>query len=131
MGQFGRIASLADLPPDEQLLGYVRVAAKLNETGVKAKPAPKHPKPPLRVPPDLQAALASNAKARQTFEGFPPSHRREYLEWITEAKRPETRARRLERTVEWLAQGKARNWQYLEKKASAPKRASAPGRKKG
>jgi uncharacterized protein YdeI (YjbR/CyaY-like superfamily) len=122
MGQFGRIASLADLPPDELLVGYVRVAAKLNETGVKARPAPKHPKPPLRVPPDLKAALARNAKARKTFEGFPPSHRREYLDWITEAKRPETRAKRLAQTVEWLAEGKARNWRYMEKTAKRMQR---------
>lgn len=113
MGQFGRIASIADLPPKRELVRLVKAARKLNEEGVAA-PATKtgRPKPPAEVPADLAAALKKSAKARATFEGFPPSHRREYVEWIVEAKRDETRQRRIAQAVEWHAEGKSRNWKY-------------------
>ncbi len=113
MGSFGRIASLDDLPPDEVLMDYVRRGMALNESGAKAPPRPvKHPKPDLAVPGDLTAALAADDAARATFNGFPPGQRREYVEWITEAKTEATRARRLAQAVEWMAQGKTRNWKY-------------------
>jgi uncharacterized protein YdeI (YjbR/CyaY-like superfamily) len=119
MGQFGRITALSDLPSDKVLLGWIRKAAALNEAGVKQKlkqklPArsrPKTGKEPA-VPADLAAALLKNAKARATFEGFSPSHRKEYVEWITEAKREATRQRRLAATLKWLAEGKSRHWKY-------------------
>lgn len=113
MGQFGRIVSLADLPGKRELVRIVKRATTLIDAGVKAPRAPKSgTKPPLPVPPDLQAALKRNAAARKTFEGFAPSHRREYIEWIGEAKRADTRARRLAQAIEWLAQRKSRNWKY-------------------
>lgn len=113
MGNFGRITRLADLPPKRVLLGYVRQAMKLNEAGVRVAPKkPRRPREPVKVPPDLASALKRNARARATFDGFSPSHRREYVEWITEAKRAETRARRLAQTLEQLAEGKSRNWKY-------------------
>lgn len=114
MGQFGRIASLADLPPKRTLAALVKKAAALNEAGAKLPTRTRDgkPKPPVEVPDDLAAALARNRKARATFEAFSPSHRREYVEWITEAKREETRAKRLATTLEWLAEGKVRNWKY-------------------
>jgi uncharacterized protein YdeI (YjbR/CyaY-like superfamily) len=113
MGQFGRITRLADLPPKKVIAGYVKAAMKLNEEGVKARVRAK-PKAarPVRVPADLAAALKKNAKARATFEGFPPSHRREYVDWITAAKREETRARRLATAIAWMAEGKSQNWRY-------------------
>ena len=111
MGSLGRITSLRDLPGDKAMLGYIRKAAKLNESGAPARPKPK-PKPALPVPADLAAALKKNAKAAAVFADFSPSPRREYIEWITEAKRPETRAKRLATTIQWLATGKKRNWQY-------------------
>jgi uncharacterized protein YdeI (YjbR/CyaY-like superfamily) len=116
MGQFGRLTRLADLPARRALRGYIEQAMALHDAGVKpprAKPA--RPKPPLEVPPDLGAALARNKKANKTFAAFAPSHRREYLEWIAEAKRPETRAKRIAQAIEWLAEGKPRNWKYLER----------------
>ncbi|MBC7991333.1 MAG: YdeI/OmpD-associated family protein [Luteimonas sp.] len=115
MGQFGRISKLSDLPSKKTLAGYVKQAMALNEQGVKS-PRTKNaaPKPPLPVPADLAAALKKDAKARATFGAFPPSHRREYIEWITEAKRDETRQRRLAQTLEWLAQGKPRYWKYAD-----------------
>ncbi len=111
MGNLGRITSLAELPSDQTILGYVRKTKELNETGGPARARPKTRKP-LPVPADLAAGLKKNPKAAANWEGFSPSHRREYIEWITEAKRPETRAKRLAETLEWLASGKKRNWKY-------------------
>jgi uncharacterized protein YdeI (YjbR/CyaY-like superfamily) len=114
MGHFGRIASLADLPPEEILIGYVRKAAQLNEAGVKS-PARSRPKKksPLKIPEYFSAALKKNPKARATFEDFTPSNQREYVEWLGDAKRDETRDQRLETSILWLAEGKPRNWKYM------------------
>ena len=113
MGSFGRITSKPDLPSDAAIVRMIRKAAALNASGVKALRVPKAaPKPAPKAPADLLAALAKNRKAKATFDAFPPSHRREYVEWIVEAKRPETRARRLETAIEWMAAGKARDWKY-------------------
>lgn len=113
MGQMGRITSLSDLPPDAVLRDYIKEAVRLNEEDVKV-PRPPRPraKKALIIPADLGAALKKNRRARETFENFSPSHQREYVEWITEAKREETRARRLQTALEWLAKGKSRNWKY-------------------
>jgi uncharacterized protein YdeI (YjbR/CyaY-like superfamily) len=111
MGQFGRLTSVDDLPAKRVLAGYVKKAMALNEAGVQPKRVVR-PRAPLRVPAPFAAALARNARARATFEGFSPSCRREYLEWIVEAKRDETRARRIATSIEWLAEGKKRNWKY-------------------
>jgi len=111
MGNLGRLKSRSDLPPDARLIRYIRLAAKLNAAGQGLPPRPKRrPLPP--VPADLQAGLERNPRAAATFAKLAPSHRRDYLEWIIEAKRPETRARRLANTLEWLAEGKKRNWKY-------------------
>lgn len=113
MGQFGRITTLADLPKDSVILGYIKSAMKLNEQGIKVprKPTPKGPRA-LDVPDYLSSALKKNKKAAATFDGFSWSHRKEYVEWLTEAKGEDTRKRRLETTVQWLSEGKARNWKY-------------------
>ena len=113
-GQFGRITSIKDLPSKAQLAAYVKKAAKLNEDGVST-PKVKKPKPDLPVPPELTAALSKNKKARAAFEGFSQSQRREYSEWIADAKSDDTRARRLEQALEWIAEGKSRNWKYQTK----------------
>jgi len=108
------ITSVGDLPSDNILLDLISQAVELNEKGVKvAKPRAK-PKPPAKVPSDLAAALKKSAKAAATFEEFSPSHKREYIEWITEAKQEETRQRRLAQAIEWMAQGKPRNWKYMD-----------------
>jgi uncharacterized protein YdeI (YjbR/CyaY-like superfamily) len=113
MGQFGRITSLQDLPKDETFIKYARAAAKLNETGVGTRRASRSRRPAeLPVPEDLQLAMKTNPNALSTFEKFSPSHRKEYIEWITEAKREVTRKRRLATTIEWLAAGKRHNWRY-------------------
>jgi uncharacterized protein YdeI (YjbR/CyaY-like superfamily) len=113
MGQFGRIESLADLPSRKVIAGYVKKAMRLNDEGVTVPArARRQPKPEVAVPDDVMAALRKNRKALATFEGFSPSHRREYVEWITEAKQDATRQRRLTQAIEWLAEGKSRNWKY-------------------
>lgn len=111
MGSLGRITSLKDLPADKAMLGYIRKAAKLNEGGIPARSKPK-PKPALPAPADLATALKKNAKAAKAFAAFTPGARREYIEWITEAKRPETRQKRIATAVPWIAAGKKRNWKY-------------------
>jgi uncharacterized protein YdeI (YjbR/CyaY-like superfamily) len=111
MGQFGRIASLDDLPPPDVLAALVRQAMAVAEQGPKPRPK-KPPKPEAETPAGLASALAVNEAARATFDAFPPSCRREYVQWVVEAKRPETRARRVAQAVEWMAEGKRRNWKY-------------------
>ncbi len=113
MGQLGRITKPSELPPEKTLSGWIKQAMKLNEQGT---PVPRKvaagPRPAPTVPADLAAALKKNSAARKTFAGFSPSCKREYIEWITEAKRDETRSKRLATTLEWLAEGKKRNWKY-------------------
>lgn len=116
MGQCGRITSLSDLPSDRELLGCLKRAVELNEQGIKvSRLPPARRKRNLTIPADLSAALKQNRKAATTFADFSSSHKREYIEWITEAKREETRTRRLQTTLAWLAEGKVRNWKYLNR----------------
>jgi uncharacterized protein YdeI (YjbR/CyaY-like superfamily) len=112
-GHFGRITSLADLPSDKELLGFIRKAVEVNESGVKRAVAPR-PKGPreLIVPDCITAALKKNKKAQAAFEAFSYSHKKEYVEWITEAKREETRGQRIQTMMTWLEEGKSRNWKY-------------------
>ena len=112
-GQFGKLTSIKDLPSRSKLVKLVKDAARLNEEGVTVERKPRSTPRPVIVPPDLIKALKLNTKARTTFEGFSPSHKREYVEWITEAKTEATRARRLETAIEWMAEGKPRNWKYM------------------
>lgn len=110
-----RVTDVSQLPADDILIDYIRRAVALNarRASEPRKPStPRKPRPEAAVPSDLADALRKNAKARAAFEAFPPSHRREYIEWIEEAKQDRTRARRLATTLEWLTQGKDRNWKY-------------------
>jgi hypothetical protein len=118
MGSFGCLTSVKDLPPKRTLLTLIRKAKQLNDEGVGSPIAARKKRPPLPVPHYFRLALHKNAKARAAFEAFPPSHRRAYLEWIIEARRPETREKRIATTLAWLAQGKARNWKYARKIAN-------------
>ena len=115
MGQFGRITSVADLPPPAALRTLLREAAAASRAPADAPVRPAAPRParaPLAVPDDLRTALGATPAAAAAFEAFAPSQRREYVEWITEAKRPETRAKRLAQAVAWIGEGKHRNWKY-------------------
>lgn len=111
MGQFGRIASLDDLPDAAIFEVFAREAAALIDAGVKPQ-RKREPKPDIAVPPELAEALAGDERASATFNTFPPGCRREYSEWIGEGKRPETRAKRAAEAMAWLREGKRRNWKY-------------------
>jgi len=112
MGNFGKLTSVEDLPGKRDLTALIKRAMKLNEAGITVPRPKKAPRPEARVPAELAAALKKNRKAAAHFDAFPPSHRREYVEWIDEAKREETKARRVAQAVEWIADGKGRNWKY-------------------
>jgi uncharacterized protein YdeI (YjbR/CyaY-like superfamily) len=112
MGSFGRITSKRDLPPDAMLVKLVQQAVELNERGIKVEKTKPAAKKELVVPDYLTAALKKNKAAQKTFDNFPPSCKKEYVEWITEAKTEPTRDKRLATTIEWLAEGKRRNWKY-------------------
>ncbi len=115
MGSLGKITSLKDLPADKKMLGYYRQAAELILSGQRTKSlerTPKSVKPASAVPAELAAALKKNKAAAKVFAGFSPSCQREYNEWIAEAKRAETKEKRVAQAVEWIAEGKQRNWKY-------------------
>jgi uncharacterized protein YdeI (YjbR/CyaY-like superfamily) len=118
MGHLGRITKIADLPSKEELTAYIKKAVALNDDGVRVARTPKNPASarPVRLPADLAAALKKNKKAQTTFDHFSPSHRKEYIEWITGAKTDETRTRRLKTAVEQMAEGKSQNWKYEKKR---------------
>jgi len=114
--QFRSLTSIADLPPKKQLVGFIKKAMELDDTGVKvAMRSRTGPAKPLRVPPVLVAALKKNRKAQETFTAFPPGQRNEYVAWITDAKTDETRSKRLATAIEWLSEGKPRNWKYMKR----------------
>lgn len=113
MGNFGCMKSMKDLPPDKAIIDFLLQAKKLNDDGIKImrKSASKKE---LVIPKELMAALAKNKIAKAVFEKFPLSHKREYAEWITEAKTDETKSKRLSIAIEWMEEGKPRNWKYMQ-----------------
>jgi uncharacterized protein YdeI (YjbR/CyaY-like superfamily) len=118
MGSLGRITGIASLPPEKKMIDWVAQAAALIENGQERSPIAARPrvvkpaKPTLKTPPDLNSALSKSKKATAAFAAFSPSCRREYIEWIVDAKRPETREQRITTAVGWIAEGKQRNWKY-------------------
>lgn len=118
MGTLGRIGSLADLPPEKTMLGWIRQAAKFIDSGEHTSPMAarnrvvKAPRPVPETPPEFAAALRKNKKASAVFAAFSPSCKREYVDWIAGSKREETREKRIAQAVEWIAEGKQRNWKY-------------------
>lgn len=116
MGQFGRITAIADLPDAPQIEAQIRAAAAALLAGGSAPKRPtRAPRHEADVPAELAEALAHDDAARAAFDAFPPSCRREYCEWIAEAKRPETRARRVADAIGWMREGKRRNWKYEDR----------------
>jgi uncharacterized protein YdeI (YjbR/CyaY-like superfamily) len=112
MGQFGKLASATDLPPDAELDRLIREAAEIARTAPAPRKAKQAPKPAPELHADFEAALTKAPKAKTALAGFPPSAQRDYLEWISEAKQDSTRAKRIAIAIEWLGEGKRRNWQY-------------------
>jgi len=116
MGHLGRITALKDLPSDKKMTGWIKEAMQLTDKGIKLPAKAKTADTKELVVPDyFVKALAKNKKAKQVFENFAPSHRKEYLMWITEAKTEETRNKRMATALEWIAEGKGRNWKYEKK----------------
>jgi uncharacterized protein YdeI (YjbR/CyaY-like superfamily) len=114
MGQFGKIQSVADLPSEGDFAQIAQRAMKLVDEGVKPTPKPKKERVPLVVPPELKAALAKKAAARKSFDAMTYSHQKEYIEWIAEAKREETRKARVAKAVEQIAEAKSLHWKYAK-----------------
>jgi hypothetical protein len=118
MGKFGKITSLKDLPPDKVLIGYLRQAAGFvlrgERTTSMARPVKNVVKAAAEIPAELTAALKKNKPAAKVFADFSPSCKREYAEWIGEAKRAETKEKRVTQAVEWIAEGKTRHWKYKD-----------------
>lgn len=110
-----KFTALKDMPPQQVLISYVEQARDLNERGVKAKKKTASVKEKLTIPDDLLEALAGSDAAKKTFDGFSYSHKKEYVEWIEEAKKVATRRKRVQTTIEWLEEGKSRNWKYAKK----------------
>jgi len=115
MGHLGRITSLDGLPSDKKMIAYIKEAMKLNDERVKVKKPVSKEKKALVAPDYFLAALKKSKKALAAFEGFSYSHKKEYVEWITEAKTEETREKRMMTAVEWMSEEKPRNWKYMKK----------------
>ena len=115
MGSLGRITKLSDLPADNILLSYLEEAMKINEEGLKVMNKKPGGKKALDVPSYFMNELKKNKKARETFENFSYTNKKEYVEWITTAKTDETRDERMKTAVEWMAEGKIRHWKYMKK----------------
>ena len=116
MGHLGKIQSLKDLPPDKVLIQLIKEAAKLNDSGIKVAKKSATESKALLVPPYFKKALNANPLALKTFTNFSYSKQKEYVEWITDAKTDVTREKRIVTAIEWLAEGKVRNWKYIHKK---------------
>jgi uncharacterized protein YdeI (YjbR/CyaY-like superfamily) len=112
MGQFGRLTSVDDLPPNEDLEALIREAAALARTAPAPRKVKHEPKPPAELHPEFAAALKANPKAKAVLDDFPPSAQRDYLDWVAEAKQDATRAKRIATAIEWLSEGKKRHWKY-------------------
>jgi uncharacterized protein YdeI (YjbR/CyaY-like superfamily) len=117
MGNLGKITSIKDLPSDKVIAGWIKEAMKLNDTGVKLDRSakPKHERKKYKMPSYFAKVLNKNKKAKQIFDNFSPSHKREYLEWIIEAKTDETRNRRMTSAIQLMTEGKSLNWKYMRK----------------
>jgi uncharacterized protein YdeI (YjbR/CyaY-like superfamily) len=112
MGQLGKLTSIDDLPPDRELDALIRKGVELARTAPAPRKTRPHPKPAPKMHPAFAAALAKAPKAKATLDAFPPSAQREYLGWISEAKQDSTRDKRIATAIEWLSEGKRRNWKY-------------------
>jgi uncharacterized protein YdeI (YjbR/CyaY-like superfamily) len=115
MGHLGKLTSVKDLPSDKKMIAWIKEAMKLNDEGKKLVKPKATEKKELVVPDYFTKALNKNKKAKQVFENFAYSHRKEYLQWITEAKTEETRDKRIATALEWMAEGKGKNWKYERK----------------
>lgn len=112
MGNFGRITDIKDLPSDKIIIKYLKEAARLNKEGIKVKKVVSKETKELVIPDYFTKALSKNKAAKKVFDGFTPGKKKEYVEWLTEAKTEATRDKRMEQALEWIAEGKTRHWKY-------------------
>jgi uncharacterized protein YdeI (YjbR/CyaY-like superfamily) len=115
MGHLGKITALENLPSDKKIIAWIKEAMKLNEDGIKLPARPTPAVKEIVVPDYFSKAIAKNKKARLVFEAFAYSHKKEYIQWITAAKTEETKNKRMETAIEWIAEGRGRNWKYERK----------------
>lgn len=111
-GSFGSILSISDLPPEEVIIDFIHQAIAINEKGIKVEKKPTAPKPEIAMSPEFESALNNSLAAKDQYEKFSPSSKREYLEWFADAKTDATRTKRIEQALEWIVEGKTRNWKY-------------------
>ncbi len=114
MGHLGRITSLKDLPSDAVMIRYIKEAMQLNDAGIKVEKKKPVSAKEVEIPDYFIKQLKKNKAAQKTFEGFSPSNKKEYVQWITEAKTEATRESRMRTAIEWMAEGKPRNWKYMK-----------------
>ncbi len=114
MGHLGRITSIKDLPSDKKILDYIKEAMKLNDDGIKVVKAKPITQKELIIPAEIIAVIKKNKRAFATFENFSTSNKREYIDWINEAKTEATKEKRLMQAIEWMQEGKPRNWKYMK-----------------
>jgi len=114
MGSLGRITGMQDLPSDKVIIGFIKQAMELNDKGVKLPPRKKATAAEVKMPAFFKRALDANKKAAAHFEKFPPGQKKEYIVWLSEAKTEATREKRLETALEWISEGKIRNWKYVK-----------------
>jgi len=111
-----KLTDISQLPADAAILDMIKQAVALNDAGTKRDLAPRAKKPPPKIPSDLAAAMRKSARATATYKVLSPSHQREYIEWITQAKQPETRQRRIAQAIAMMSESKSRNWKYEQSK---------------
>lgn len=114
MGQFGKITKLSDLPKDEIIIDFIHQAMELNKKEIKLLSKPKTAQKELEIPEYFMKALSENKKALENFENFSYTNKKEYVEWVTDAKTEKTRIKRLDTATEWMSEGKIRNWKYVK-----------------
>jgi uncharacterized protein YdeI (YjbR/CyaY-like superfamily) len=112
MGQLGKLASVDDLPPDDEFDALIRKGVELARTAPAQRKTKREPKAASTLHPEFAAALKANPKAQEVLDGFPPSAQREYLDWVSDAKQDATRQKRIATAIEWLSEGKRRHWKY-------------------
>ncbi len=113
-----KLTSIKHLPADKVILSYIQRAVELNEEEVIV-PKEVNRRPKLTAPDFFVAALKKNKKAQTNFQAFSETNRRDYIEWLIDAKQKETQKRRLATALNWLAEGKPRNWKYMKAKKVA------------
>jgi len=114
MGHLGRLTSVNDLPSDEKMIAYIKEAIQLNEDGIKTLKVKKIHTEAITIPSYFTEQLNKNTAAKKHFNNFSVAKQRAYINWIEEAKTEPTSVKRIAQSIEWIAEGKSRNWKYQQ-----------------